>query len=107
MNWTNLLNALTSNGVTGHAAHNIISGLARSNSVTAKTTALLNQLLAESGSPSAVAETITQIESTPGVPPAVVSALESLKAPGTTQLQIMQAIPSIEQAIAAANPSWF
>ena len=53
-----------------------------------------------------MANTITQIESTPGVPPAVISALESLRQPNVTQLEVIQAIPAIEQAIAAANPGF-
>ena len=106
MNFSNIINSLTANGVTGTAAGKIIQQIAGGNSVTSKTTALLNQLLAESSSPAAVAETITQIESTPGVPPAVIGALESLRNPAVTQMQIMEAVPAIEAAIAAANPGW-
>jgi hypothetical protein len=105
--WTSILNSLTENGVTSGVAGKIVQSLAGQNSVRSKTTTLLNQLLAESASPAAVAETITQIEQVPGVPAAVVTALESLRGGGVTQMQIMQAIPAIEAAIAAANPSVF
>jgi hypothetical protein len=106
-NFTSILNSLSANGVTGNVAGNIISHLALQNSAVSTTNALFNQLVADSASPAAVAEIITKIETTEGVPPGVVNALESLRTGNPTQMQVLQAIPALEAAIAAANPSVF
>jgi uncharacterized membrane protein affecting hemolysin expression len=105
--FTNLINSLTSSGLSTAVANGVASVFAKNNSVQSKSTALLNQLVADSAIPDAVVTVIQQIEAIPGVPSAVIAALEGLKAPGVTQLQIMQAVPAIEAAIAAANPSIF
>jgi hypothetical protein len=59
----------------------------------------------DSNNPAAISLIVTEIEATPGVPASVLPALEQLKQPGVTPIQVLSAIQSIEAAIAASSTS--
>jgi hypothetical protein len=97
-----IIKALTASG-NSSLIPSAIQALGVGNSVSSKVTAMLNQLAAEMTSPAAVAQIVTNIESTPGVPPTVLPLLEDLRRPGITPLQVSQTIAAIEAAVTSAN----
>lgn len=107
-NFTNIINALTSAGVSSSTIPSVVTALGSISGPTSQVTAKLNQLAINMNNPAVITEIVTQIEATPGVPPAVLPLLEDLKKPGISPLEVTQVISAIEQAVANANSltSW-
>jgi hypothetical protein len=101
-NFSSIISAMNSAGLAS-SIPSVISSIAGSSSTSSKINALLNQLVQDAASPTAAAAVVTQIESTPGCPAGVVSALETIRNGGFQQLAIIEAIPGIEAAVSAAN----
>lgn len=97
-----IIKALTASGNTS-LIPSAIQALGAGNSVSSKVTAMLNQLAAEMNSPDAVKQIVTNIETTPGVPPSVLPLLEDLKKPGISSLEVSQTIAAVEAAVSSAN----
>ncbi len=110
-NFNSLLTALQASGVTGTTATNVVSSVASSllGSVSSQVQQDLNQLMALTNNPAALAATgssiVTKIEAISGLPTAVLPLLEQLRAACTAQpanaLTVAQLIASIESAVNA------
>lgn len=106
--FTSIINALTTAGVSSSTIPSVVTALGSISGPSSQVTAKLNQLAINMNNPAVIQEIVTQIESTPGVPPAVLPLLEDLKKPGISPLEVTQVISAIEQAVANANSltSW-
>lgn len=112
INYGSILKSLKTTGVSSGLSASSIPAIMQSiaqlhsdvsaNPNVATIDAQLTQLQANMDNPAVVANITTQIESTPGVPPAASKLLETLKQPGITPLQVTETVAAIEAMLAPA-----
>jgi hypothetical protein len=99
-NFTNLISALTTAGVSPATIATTVQSLGVA-SWSTQATAKLHQIAAVSGNPVEVAKLALEMKEIPGLQSTVATATDTLATPGLTQFQIVELIPAVEAAINA------
>jgi hypothetical protein len=98
--FSSIITALQSAGVSPTTIATTVQTLGTS-SWQSQATAKLYQIAAVSGNAAEVGKLVLEVQEIPGLPATVATTANALTAPGLTQFQIIELIPTVETAIAA------